>query len=314
MGGIGVSGNGALFVVWTRSSGTAGDYPSSYAAYNLPTDAPNSISPAELLAAGQANHTGGRWGDYVGVAQDPQDPNAVWQGNEYASSDGAWGTFVSQLKTVASGATFVPLSPARLLDTRVGNGLCRHVQRRRAAHLPGDGAGRRAGQRDRGHRQPDGHRPDHRRLRCSSPRRPIASPTSSTLNFPLGDNRANGVTVALSAGGHAERHLRRGRRRQRPHLVFDVTGYFVPDTSGATYVSADPDPPARHPGRQRPGRHVQRRRAAHLPGDRAGWRAGQRDRGHRQPDRHRPDAGGLRSSSARPDHHPDQLDPQLPAR
>jgi hypothetical protein len=30
---------------------------------------------------------------------------------------------------------------------------------------------------------------------------PVASPTSSTLNFPLGDNRANGVTVALGAGG-----------------------------------------------------------------------------------------------------------------
>ena len=30
---------------------------------------------------------------------------------------------------------------------------------------------------------------------------PDASPTSSTLNFPVGDNRANGVTVAL--GGAA---------------------------------------------------------------------------------------------------------------
>jgi hypothetical protein len=30
---------------------------------------------------------------------------------------------------------------------------------------------------------------------------PVASPTSSTLNFPLGDTRANGVTVALGSGG-----------------------------------------------------------------------------------------------------------------
>jgi hypothetical protein len=32
---------------------------------------------------------------------------------------------------------------------------------------------------------------------------PIAdsNPATSTLNFPLGDSRANGVTVALGAGG-----------------------------------------------------------------------------------------------------------------
>jgi hypothetical protein len=28
-----------------------------------------------------------------------------------------------------------------------------------------------------------------------------ANPGSSTLNFPVGDNRANGVTVALGSGG-----------------------------------------------------------------------------------------------------------------
>ena len=28
-----------------------------------------------------------------------------------------------------------------------------------------------------------------------------SSPTTSTLNFPVGDNRANGVTLALGSGG-----------------------------------------------------------------------------------------------------------------
>ena len=30
---------------------------------------------------------------------------------------------------------------------------------------------------------------------------PLVAPASSTLNFPLGDNRANGVTLALGPGG-----------------------------------------------------------------------------------------------------------------
>ena len=44
---------------------------------------------------------------------------------------------------------------------------------------------------------------------------PVATnnPTSSTLNFPVGDDRANGVTVALGAGGISERYLRRPEHR-----------------------------------------------------------------------------------------------------
>ena len=122
MGGIGTSRNGALFAVWTRSSATAGHYPSSYGAYQPPTDALNSISPPELLAAGQTNYSGLRWGDYVGVAQDPADWDVVWQGNEYVSSDAKWATLVSTQAEVVT-ATYVPLTPTRLLDTRFGNGL-----------------------------------------------------------------------------------------------------------------------------------------------------------------------------------------------
>ena len=89
MGGIGMAGNGTLHVVWTRSS--YGDYPSSYAGYQLPSDALNSVSsvashPGELLKAGTDQYTGERWGDYVGVAQDPIVPSAVWQANEYSGT------------------------------------------------------------------------------------------------------------------------------------------------------------------------------------------------------------------------------------
>src|SRR5450759_4914174 len=65
------------------------------------------------------------------------------------------------------------------------------------------------------------------------------NPTSSTLNFPLGDDRANGVTVALGGGGTLAVTYAAvpGATAQ---VIFDVTGYFTPDTSGATYHALAP--------------------------------------------------------------------------
>ncbi len=65
-------------------------------------------------------------------------------------------------------------------------------------------------------------------------------PQTSTLNFPLGDNRANGVTAPLGAGGTMwiTYAARAGARTQ---VVFDVTGYFVLDTSGSTYKVVTPN-------------------------------------------------------------------------
>ena len=74
MGGVGMAGNGTLHAVWSRSSATAGDFPSSYASYQLPTDAINTVSPKELLKAGTGVYTGERWGDYVGRRPGPDRP------------------------------------------------------------------------------------------------------------------------------------------------------------------------------------------------------------------------------------------------
>jgi hypothetical protein len=106
MGGIGMAGNGTLHVVWSRSSATAGDFPSSYAAYQLASEAVNSISPKELLKVGTGVYTGERWGDYVGVAQDPIVPSAVWQGNEYSGTGSEWKTWISRLRESSD-----PLAP-----------------------------------------------------------------------------------------------------------------------------------------------------------------------------------------------------------
>jgi hypothetical protein len=71
---------------------------------------------------------------------------------------------------------------------------------------------------------------------------PVATnnPTSSTLNFPKGDDRANAVTVALGAGSTLSITFVGPNNSQSAQAIFDVTGYFTPDTSGATYHAIAP--------------------------------------------------------------------------
>ena len=167
-GGIGQSGNGTLHVVWTRSSATAGDEPASRTAYQLPTDAANTLRGAQEIADGSgALFTGDRWGDYVGVAQDPQVPNAVWQGNQFATGGENWDTTVSQLQT--GGATYVPIDPLRVLDSRSNLGVTGifNASTPKTFVVAGftSSGGKHPGRRDRGDRQRDGDRPDGVRLR-----------------------------------------------------------------------------------------------------------------------------------------------------
>ena len=58
---------------------------------------------------------------------------------------------------------------------------------------------------------------------------PVAqnNPTSSTLNFPLNDDRANAVTVALG-GGILSVTYAAPTLGKTAHAIFDVTGYFTP--------------------------------------------------------------------------------------
>jgi hypothetical protein len=65
-------------------------------------------------------------------------------------------------------------------------------------------------------------------------------PTSSTLSFPLGDDRANAVTVALGPGGTLSATYAAATAGQSAQVIFDVTGYFTPDASGARYVALTP--------------------------------------------------------------------------
>jgi hypothetical protein len=63
------------------------------------------------------------------------------------------------------------------------------------------------------------------------------TPTSSTLNFPASDNRANNVAVALDADGMLTVVYVGGGTT---HAIFDLTGYFTADDTGATFMPLDP--------------------------------------------------------------------------
>ena len=123
-----------------------------------------------------------------------------------------------------SGATFVPLTPSRLLDTRVGNGLAGPfvANTPRTFQVAGRGGVPASAVAVTGN------------LTVTSQSGPgfvylgptaVSSPTSSTLNFPAGDTRATGVTVALGPGGTLSATF---GYAGTTHLMFDVTGYFVP--------------------------------------------------------------------------------------
>ncbi|MGZ6266939.1 MAG: fibronectin type III domain-containing protein, partial [Candidatus Limnocylindrales bacterium] len=129
--------------------------------------------------------------------------------------------------TPFSGATYVALTPARVLDTRSGNGLAgpfgshaaRTFQVTGRGGVPGNATAVTGnltvtGQTSNGY------------LFLG----PVATnvPTSSTLNFPVGDDRANGVTVALGAGGTLSVTFVAPNPGPAAQVIFDVTGYFVP--------------------------------------------------------------------------------------
>jgi hypothetical protein len=66
------------------------------------------------------------------------------------------------------------------------------------------------------------------------------SPGSSTVNFLAQDNRANGVSVALSSRGTLDAWFRGMSMLARTDLIIDVTGYFSANTNGYGYVAFGP--------------------------------------------------------------------------
>jgi hypothetical protein len=138
----------------------------------------------------------------------------------------------------AAGATYKALTPTRLLDTRFGVGLSgpfgslvARTFQVTGAVVPSNAVAVTGnltvtGQTTLGY------------LYLGPA--PIDRPTSSTLNFPPGDDRANAVTVALGAGGTLSATFAAPSLGATANVIFDVTGYFVPDSTGSTYMPLTP--------------------------------------------------------------------------
>jgi subtilisin family serine protease len=164
------------------------------------------------------------------------DRGALGKDNSFGSGRLWLGTAIPE---PATGATYVPLDPARLLDTRTGTGLSGPFLKGVARTFQVSGLGGVPGNATAvtGNLTVTGM--SAAGFVFLGPY-PMANPPSSTLNFPVADNRANGVTVALGAGGTLSATFNGPSSGHSTHLIFDVTGYFVPDTTGATFFALDP--------------------------------------------------------------------------
>jgi len=140
-----------------------------------------------------------------------------------------------------AGATYHAISPTRILDTRNGTGglsgpFTNHAAR--TFQVTGGSSGVPAGATAvTGNLTVTGQTSSGYLFIG-----PVATnnPASSTLNFPVGDDRANAVTVALGAGGTLSITFVAPSNGPTAQAIFDVTGYFTPDTSGATYHALSP--------------------------------------------------------------------------
>ena len=239
MGGVALAGNGDLHVVWTRSSEAAGQYPSSQAAVQLVNDPVNTIGGRSTVAAGTGTYPGSYWGDYAGIAFDPLVPDAVWQANEYSAGASYWATHVSQLR--ATGSSYTPIPPRRVLDTRPAYAI--GLSGRFSANVPRSWQVAGVGAIPANAIAVTGNVTVVSQTAAgylSVTPGPVTNPPSSTINFPLGDTRANNVTVPLSEGKLAATYKALAGRTT--HLIFDVTGYFTAGDADATY---QPLPPIR---------------------------------------------------------------------
>ena len=94
-GDINVADNGDAVIAYNRSSSSqyiGVEYVIRRAGATLGTFGP----PTELVRS-TSSETGGRWGDYAGVEQDPVDPTTFWSHHEFRTS--GWRTWVGEFST-----------------------------------------------------------------------------------------------------------------------------------------------------------------------------------------------------------------------
>jgi hypothetical protein len=191
-----------------------------------PTSSTINFVAGQVLANGVTvalSATGSLWATYISNTGNTTD--LVFDVTGYFTPD-------------TTGGTYHPVAPVRLLDTRVNNGLSTKLAANTPATFQVTGRGG----------VPSGATAVTGNLTVTGSSAgwavflgpdPIASPTSSTINFVAGDIRANGLAVGLSATGTLSATYI-STTGNTTDLVFDVTGYFTPDTTGAKYVAVAP--------------------------------------------------------------------------
>jgi hypothetical protein len=139
------------------------------------------------------------------------------------------GTFAAPVET----ASYVPVTPNRLVDSRQGTrlGLAASLTSRKPAQFQVSDASLDirvsippnaiavTGNLTAVNESSGGYF-------SLTPDKPSGIPSTSTLNFPKGDTRANAVTVPLGSGGTLWVTFT-GTSGAKADVVFDVTGYFT---------------------------------------------------------------------------------------
>ncbi len=143
-----------------------------------------------------------------------------------------------------AGAAYVPIAPARLVDSRLGQGAnalrMGQPQEIAVAGRAGVPAGAVA---------VTGNltvvRPTSGGHVSLTPER-ATEPATSTLNLPAGDTRANAVTVPLGPGGSLWVVYRSRSTSDNAHVVLDITGYFVAGADAAAVTGSGASPALYH--------------------------------------------------------------------
>lgn len=95
---ISVDSAGDAVIVSNRSS--SNDYVYIARTVRKAGDATGTFRESVRLQESDGAHTGGRWGDYSGVDEDPADPGVFWNHHEYNSGTGTnWRTWVGRVDT-----------------------------------------------------------------------------------------------------------------------------------------------------------------------------------------------------------------------
>jgi hypothetical protein len=128
-GAVGLDRNGDVFEVYSRSSSSAAPGTAVLATgYDVVLQP--AVAGTTSCSSGQSPPCDDRWGDYLGTAIDPSDPNSVWVSGLYQVSDGpyGWGTIIAKVSMFGPDDTGripsdAPKGPVTKCENNVGKAV-----------------------------------------------------------------------------------------------------------------------------------------------------------------------------------------------